>query len=77
MSAEISVKAATEESLSLRHDRNWLWLHDVLEQGGQNILSNRRGNVVDTHIIFTITLDMPMGIGAQALDCLDSINACV
>ena len=72
MSAEIRVKAATGESPSLRHDRSWFWLHDALEQGGQDILSNRGRNVVDVHIIFAITLYMPMGIGAQALDSLDS-----
>ena len=68
MSAEIRVKAATGEFLSLRHDRSWLWLHDALEQGGQDILSNRRGNVVDIPIIFAVALYMPMGIGAQALN---------
>jgi hypothetical protein len=38
ISAEIHVKAAVGEGLSLRHDRNWLWLYDALEQGGEDIL---------------------------------------
>ena len=46
-------------------------MNDALEQGSQDILSNRRGNIVHIHSIFAIALHMPMGVGAQPLDCFD------